>query len=66
MDSQVDSEPSAARAARARQIAAAGGIDAALADGVLPRRANLTLSEAVVLGLLRQNLRTFLCVLGHG
>jgi len=54
------------RAARAAAVAAAGGLDAALACGALPRRVDLTLSEAVVLGLLRQDVRTFLCVLGHG
>jgi 3D-(3,5/4)-trihydroxycyclohexane-1,2-dione acylhydrolase (decyclizing) len=32
----------------------------------LPLRLNLTLSEALVLGLLRQGVRTFFTVLGHG
>jgi len=54
------------RSERARAIAAAGGIDRALDAGTLPRRIDVTLSEAVVLGLLRQSIRTFLCVLGHG
>jgi len=54
------------RSERARAIAAAGGIDRALDAGSLPRRVDVTLSEAVVLGLLRQSVRTFLCVLGHG
>lgn len=54
------------RAARARQIAEAGGIEAALAAGALPRRVTVTLSEAVVLGLLRQDVRRFVVVLGHG
>ena len=54
------------RSERARAIAAAGGIDRALDAGSLPRRVDVTLSEAVVLGLLRQAVRTFLCVLGHG
>jgi len=54
------------RAARAAAIAAAGGFEAALSSGALPRRVDLTLSEAIVLGLLRQDVRTFLCVLGHG
>ncbi len=54
------------RSERARAIAAAGGIDRALDAGTLPRRVDVTLSEAVVLGLLRQSVRTFLCVLGHG
>jgi hypothetical protein len=41
------------RAARAAVIAAAGGLEAALATGALPRRVDLTLAEAVLLGLLR-------------
>ncbi len=66
MGSQAESERTAARRARATQIAAAGSVDAALACGALPRRADLTVSEAIVLGLLRQNVCTFVCVLGHG
>ena len=34
--------------------------------GALPARANLTLSEALVLGLLRQGVRKYFTVLGHG
>jgi len=44
----------------------AGGFEEALQSSTLPRRLDLTLSEAVVLGLLRQGVRRFLCVLGHG
>ncbi len=55
-----------ARAARAAAIAGAGSFEAAAAAGVLPTRADLTLSEAVVLGLHRLGVRTYLCVLGHG
>jgi 3D-(3,5/4)-trihydroxycyclohexane-1,2-dione acylhydrolase (decyclizing) len=39
---------------------------ASLAQGSLPRRLDLTLSEALVLGLLRQGVKTFLTVFGHG
>ncbi len=39
---------------------------AAFRAGNLPRQLDLTLSEALVLGLLRQGVRTFLAVLGHG
>jgi len=39
---------------------------AALARDELPRRLDLTLSEAVVIGLLRQGVSTFLAVFGHG
>lgn len=54
------------RTLRARLIAGAGGLEAALASGVLPSRIDLTLSEAIVLGLLRQDVRCFVVVLGHG
>ncbi|CAG0969292.1 partial 3D-(3,5/4)-trihydroxycyclohexane-1,2-dione acylhydrolase (decyclizing), partial [Myxococcaceae bacterium] len=46
--------------------ATAGGIEAALANGSLPRRIDATVSELLVLGLLRQEVRTFVGVLGHG
>jgi 3D-(3,5/4)-trihydroxycyclohexane-1,2-dione acylhydrolase (decyclizing) len=54
------------RLKRAQAIAVAGSITHALASGTLPGRIDTTLSEAIVLGLLRQDVRTFLCVLGHG
>src|SRR5436190_589999 len=55
-----------ARADRAASIAAAGSIETALADGTLPVRATVTLSEAVVLGLLRQGVRRYVGIFGHG
>ena len=55
----------AARRGRAEAIARAGGIEGALAAG-LPPYVDTTLSEAIVLGLYRQGVRTFFCVLGHG
>ena len=55
-----------ARLTRARAIASAGGVDAAIADGVLPPVLDTTVAEATVLGLLLQDVRHFLCVLGHG
>ena len=39
---------------------------AAFADNTLPRRLDLTLSEALVLGLLRQDVKTYFTVFGHG
>ena len=39
----------------------------ALAYGqALPQRLDLTLSEALIIGLLRQGVKTFFCVFGHG
>jgi 3D-(3,5/4)-trihydroxycyclohexane-1,2-dione acylhydrolase (decyclizing) len=54
------------RVQRAGAIAKAGGLEEALGTGALVQFQDITLSEAVVLGLLRQGVRRFLCVLGHG
>lgn len=59
-------ETAVAREARAKAIAEAGDFEKALASGALPQYADVSLAEAVVLGLLRQGVRRFLCVLGHG
>ncbi len=55
-----------ARIARAGVIAGAGGLDAALEAGLISGRQDITLSEAVVLGLLRQDVHTYFAVFGHG
>src|SRR5476649_1468199 len=52
--------------ARAHAIRAAGGIDAALASGALPKLIECTLSEALVLGLLKQGVRKYFAIFGHG
>jgi 3D-(3,5/4)-trihydroxycyclohexane-1,2-dione acylhydrolase (decyclizing) len=54
------------RTARAGVIAGAGGLDAAIDAGVIAGRQDITLSEAVVLGLLRQDVHTYFAVFGHG
>ena len=51
---------------RARAIAAAGGLEQALVSGAIPGSIDTTLSEVIVLGMLRQEVRTFVCVFGHG
>lgn len=51
---------------RARAIAAAGGVEAALSAGALPRQVETTLVEGLVLGLLKQGVRKYLAVFGHG
>ncbi len=56
----------AAMRARARAIADCGGIPAALAAGRLPKLVETTLVEALILGLLRQGVRRYLAVFGHG
>ncbi|MCG8632363.1 MAG: thiamine pyrophosphate-dependent enzyme, partial [Desulfobacterales bacterium] len=54
------------REKRAAAIAAAGSLDRALAAGTLPGRSDLTLAEFIVLGLIRQDVKTFIGILGHG
>jgi hypothetical protein len=55
-----------ARGNRAEAICRAGGVGTGVNPGCLSQRVDVTLSEAVTLGLLRQGVRTFICVLGHG
>jgi 3D-(3,5/4)-trihydroxycyclohexane-1,2-dione acylhydrolase (decyclizing) len=52
--------------ARASAIARAGSLQQALTAGALPQPLNLTLSEAVVLGLLKQGISKYLAIFGHG
>ncbi|HEY2137041.1 MAG TPA: thiamine pyrophosphate-dependent enzyme [Xanthobacteraceae bacterium] len=52
--------------ARARAIRQAGGIDAAVTQGLLPKLIETTLSEALVLGLLKQGVKKYLAIFGHG
>jgi len=50
---------------RARAVAKASGVEAALEDG-MPKLAECTLSEALVLGLLKQDVRKYFAIFGHG
>ena len=54
------------RTERADAIAQCGSLAAALAKGLIMKHVGLTLSEALVLGLLQQDVKTFLAVFGHG
>jgi 3D-(3,5/4)-trihydroxycyclohexane-1,2-dione acylhydrolase (decyclizing) len=54
------------RTERAQMIAAAGGMHAALETGALSRFIDTTVSEALILGLLLQDVKTFITVFGHG
>lgn len=51
---------------RARAIRSAGGLDAAIAKGALPKLIDTTLSEGLVLGLLKQGVSKYLAIFGHG
>src|SRR5688572_23933263 len=52
--------------ARARAIQAAGSLAKAIESGALPKHVESTLSEALVLGLLKQDVRKYLAIFGHG
>ena len=52
--------------ARAAAIAAHGSLRAAIDAGATPATATASLAELVVLGLLEQDVRTYIGVLGHG
>ena len=51
---------------RAQAIAEAGGLAPALAAGKLDRLQKVSLSEALVLGLLRQGVSKYFAIFGHG
>ncbi|MCP4382301.1 MAG: thiamine pyrophosphate-binding protein [Hyphomicrobiales bacterium] len=53
-------------ARRAAAIAEAGSLEAALAAGTLAEIVAVPLAEAVILGLLRQDVRKYLAIFGHG
>lgn len=65
-DQETESRRSAAMRRNAQAIAAAGGLEGALASGALPKLLDTTLSEALVLGLLRQGVRKYFGIFGHG
>ena len=52
--------------ARAQAIARCGGLQQAIDSGELPNQLSLTLSEALVLGLLKQGVCKYLAIFGHG
>jgi 3D-(3,5/4)-trihydroxycyclohexane-1,2-dione acylhydrolase (decyclizing) len=52
--------------ARARTINEAGSLAEALRTGALPKLVETTLSEALVLGLLKQGVTKYLAIFGHG
>src|ERR1700704_4160418 len=52
--------------ARAKAIRVAGSLNAAMESGALPKIIDTTLSEALVLGLLKQGVRKYLAIFGHG
>ena len=54
------------RRKRAREIKAYGTIRKAVEAGSLEQFQNISLSEAVVLGLINQGVRTFVGIFGHG
>jgi len=63
---RVESPVSEAMRVRARIVASSGGLERALACGNLEPIQETTLSEALLLALLRQGVRKYLAIFGHG
>jgi len=61
-----ETELSTAMRQRARTIRAAGGIEAAVEAGRLPAVVEVSLSEGLVLGLMKQGVKKFFAIFGHG
>lgn len=62
----MESEFSKHMRARARAIAQHGNLKAAVSSGDLPKQFETSLSEGIVLGLLKQGVRKYLAIFGHG
>jgi 3D-(3,5/4)-trihydroxycyclohexane-1,2-dione acylhydrolase (decyclizing) len=56
----------AAMRGRARAVAEAGGVDEAVAARLIGKAIDCTVSEALVLGLLKQGVRKYFAIFGHG
>jgi thiamine pyrophosphate-dependent acetolactate synthase large subunit-like protein len=54
------------RQERAAAIAKYGGIDNAIAAHAIPQFVDISVSEAIVLGLLKQGVKKFCAIFGHG
>ena len=66
MLTRSDNDNERAVRVRARAIRDAGGVAEALAKGSVPKLIETTLSEALVLGLLKQGVRKYFAIFGHG
>jgi len=61
-----ETERSAQMRIRAKAIEKAGGLEMALAGAMLDTVLDVSLSEALVLALLKQGVRKYLAIFGHG
>lgn len=68
MDKAASHSPGgdAAMLGRARAVAEAGGVDEAVAARLIGEAIDCTVSEALVLGLLKQGVRKYFAIFGHG
>ncbi len=66
LDTLQEADMADATRIRARSISAAGGIEKALANGDIEEIVEVSLSEGLVLGLLKQGVRKYFAIFGHG
>ncbi|HET6439274.1 MAG TPA: thiamine pyrophosphate-dependent enzyme [Anaeromyxobacter sp.] len=62
----IDGTNTAAMVARARLLAQHGGVAKAVASREWPAQVTVCLAEGLVLGLLKQGIRKYLAIFGHG
>jgi 3D-(3,5/4)-trihydroxycyclohexane-1,2-dione acylhydrolase (decyclizing) len=65
-ENERDTPECAAIRARAAMLREAGGVAAALEAGRMPAQITVSLSEALVIGLLKQGVTTYFAIFGHG
>lgn len=66
LERRPETELSEAMRRRARIIAQAGGLESAVASGALDTIIEVSLSEGLLLGLLKQGVRKYFAIFGHG
>ena len=66
LERRHETELSEAMRRRARIIGDAGGLDQAVASGALDEIVEVSLSEGLLLGLLKQGVRKYFAIFGHG
>ena len=66
LNSSKNESLTSARTARAGLLAEAGSVQKAIDSGRIEKRLDITVSEALVLGLLKQGVKKYITVFGHG
>ena len=66
MKQEIQTDTVSRRRVRARAVAQAGSLQQAVLTGLIEQFEDLTMNEVLVLGLINQEVRTFIGIFGHG